>query len=1546
MNSTKQTQRWQRFLIVFVFLMTLYNILPTIIYYSKPLDQPISSSQAEKIAQEFSSRALSASDQTEEWVRAFLEGLKITPKSIKKNTQDPTLLHVEFHQAKDASTCADWIEYAGNTSIFDKSRQPIVLEKDGTTLTLGLKTIMIPDASKAPSQLFTFFQKNDENNPQRLTKEFTSYVGDRYIDFIQVMAKGSFLESEARNIAKAVMSHNTLTEEEKKEYVDPFVLRISSYLSALQASSSSTSRNLESKKNISARVLLSSLYSIRENLRDEVGSKPEESQEKKQGESTLQTVRKSLVSLLQDRLREYEASNSKVSDRLHAAMKEKLQATLQAFSKLEGIEKWNSIERDSRSNLVTWYEDAMAHLQDKKKHKSVDIEDQAIITDLSIRNPLFDRVALDISSNRIELNASQDIQALLEQEEAKDITDLQVFLREELLQQAALVSRASGEEIETVSDSTYAIPLFSTPGAASFLKLSSSELAQEMSQTLLNQVFDFWSPQSADFQEDSYPRVTIDAFAKLPRREDRKMCLLAFSPASTPLSVGHILKPSSLYLILRGGKKIVDSAPSDEAKSQAIQDITALAQILQKRGFISYTGEEVKNSFGATEFLSDIIFELENFYAPYLALTKEQFQVKGRTPILEFSTFENRLRVENTIDDQEQESLVRWKEMWQSAQVAANPQEKILVPHPNRNVFLSNFAKGWKKYFRGDYSKVLHWGLDLSGGKSVKVGLYDSAMRPVTDQKDLHQAVSELYQRLNGMGVSERVIRVENNTISIDFPGSQDISSNELIQASAMYFHIVNEKFGPMNKKLHFHTQRFLQEVWNEALLTNQKDLESINKIAARRLHIARDDERISSESARALVQEGLAIRDPFEADLEAPSSAFDDSFSTIVRYKTDSSYDESALSTHPLLIVFRNYALEGANLDHVSPSYDPMKGNVLSFQVRTKDAVDTSRPNPQDALYAWTSRFCLDSIQGTPLQEFSRGQGWRMAVVLNGSVISDPTLSAAIKDSAYISGHFSQREVQRLARDLQAGSLSYTPRVLSEYNVSPELGKSERDKGIMAACLGILSVIVIMVVYYRFLGVVACVAVLVNILIIWAVMQNIEAAMTLPALAGVVLTVGMAVDANVLVFERIREELRHGAKLVFALQAGYQRAFSAIVDSNLTTLIAAFILTQFDSGPIRGFAITLIIGILSSMFTALFMTRVYFNRWVERKTDKATLSMASWFPESTRYNFFRYTKPVIILSGIVLLLGFASVSTNVRTIFGMDFTGGYALVVEVENDPTQPMSPKEKASLAFEKAGLKAGEYQIRELGEPTLLRIQLSSALDEEGKPFHKDSNTASVDKSTSEENPKITWIVQNLEKEGLVVTEQEKLALPNQWTVMSGQFSNAMRNNAIYALALSLFAILVYIAVRFEWKYAISSVLALLHDVLMTLAVLAICSKFGLNLQINLEVVGAIMTIIGYSLNDTIIVFDRVREERKLHRKMNFQEAVNLALNSTLSRTIMTSSTTLSVLLMLVLFGGPSIFTFSFVMFVGVLLGTISSLYVAAPLLVYFDRQEQEV
>jgi len=1466
----EKQKRWQLVVILMVLAWTVYNILPTVIYYSKPLSQPVDKAGAETIENKIVSRVNNLEGDAVEWVQAFCSMLGVQPTALSVDAQDPGLITLEVATERDLSKVKKFLPRAGMQVVFKPSQLYMGEVADKSVQIVRRVGIRLDQSNL--SQYFRFLKKRDETG--KPTDGYFAIARDRFVEVAYASAGPSFF---AKQLDAVLESRDQQAIEHLSGSLYDWML------------------SLESQPAIQKR-LLNTLF---------------------QGKEALSKLESTASVFLQEsqRLRGEAAKGvEERSDRsiLLAERYEKISEWLQGKKGI--IEKHLPVRRDALYRQINEAREGPA-----KQRYGIVLE----------YHPFIQFVSLDWTQDQLILDLHHDVVEILQSAEttSEQAARCRDVVNKILMNEMGLLSRESNETFED-KGASFEAALSKSPRSNGLIAFSMPALASQQSQALLGQISTEWSPESIDLQTDVYPRFEIKGYQEASK-EEKNLSLLLFSPSQSREGPEQ-LRPGSLYVILKGGMALLKADKGETVK----KDIDQLARILQQRGFVLYSGEVFGSS---SPFANDIFFELDRFYEPVLEATREEFFVPGiaKVALLECGTWEDRILAENRVDDQMQEELIKWKEAWQAAQVSLDPMDHFTVPKPTKSIFWSNLKRSWRKYWRGDESRIVRWGLDLSGGKSVRVGLVDQANDPVTNKEDLQQVSSELYTRLNKMGVSERTIRVENETIMIDFPGIHGVSAAELIKASAMYFHVVNEKFGPLNPDLAKATNTFLQDVWNEAVVTNCKDSECVNRIALRKFNAVKSGLSVD-DAIQELLDNGLFLEDPA---VPAPSTAFDDQVSIIARFEGDDP-GQWPMRSHPLSIVFKNYALEGPNLDNVHASYDPSKGNILLFGVRSSDSRGYDL-RPRDEFYTWTSQFCEEGILGTERERFSRGRGWRMAVILNGSIVSAPHLSAALRDNAMISGNFSQREVQTLSANLQAGSLSFTPKILSEVNVSPELGKMERRQGLVSALMAVVVVAAIMTVYYRFAGLVASVAVLGNLLIIWAVMQNIEAAITLPAIAGIVLTVAMAVDANVLVFERIREEFLVSKRILSAISRGYQKALSAIVDSNLTTLIAAFILTQFDCGPVRGFALTLIIGLLASLFTALFVTKYYFTGWAANPEHKE-LKMMSWI-RPQRMRFLSWKKVAFTTSALLIAVGVGFTSHSWKTMLGMDFTGGYALIVDVKQSSGE--TPKQRAEKAFLNEGVISSEIQIRELGRPTALRVQLSSSLEEEGRPFYGMlASSEGAKEYEYQKVPRLDWVVSTLEKGGLEIAPEDLPHLVQQWTAISGQFSDRMRNNALIALSFSLLAILVYIAVRFEWKYAVSAVLALVHDLLVTLSVLAIFHAFGLPVQINLEVIGALMTIVGYSLNDTIIVFDRVREDMMIYRKKRFSEVVNKALNDTLSRTIMTSLTTLAALACLVFFGGGSIFSFSFVMFVGVLLGTLSSLFIAGPLLVFFHQKEE--
>jgi len=1505
----EKQKRWHFYLILAVMILTLYNILPTVFYYSKPLKSPIDAKRAETVSNQIISRVNELEDDSKSWLEDFTKHLGIHPKSISFNKADPGVFEIAFKDIHDANLFKQFLPRAGSLIPF----VPAQLELDPTTApetsdkVVVLRQVNVYLEPSESKKLFQYVPKMTKGN---ISKGYRALINDRVSQLALAFGGDSKnavqISAIVRNTSDT--SFDDLTVSVAKEIVDIETTLGSNHPIAKRYFASFSQTDDSDRANMMQQFLT-------------------------QMDATKGRINQTREPLAAEQKKVEEKGeflNPSTAQRLST-----LDGQISALTKASEIIRQNSTAFNAGKAPLTLKE---IQTQLTKSQKSMDPKEPIQVINLQNSNPLVEALVIDWGNDRIELQLYDDVEKLrLNLDKNEEIAYQRDKLNQYLINDIARASRTSDENIAPERDG-FAVALSTLTNPQSFLTMNLGYVAGKQSRQMVDRLQGDWTPKHADLVREVFPVNDYATYKKMSS-EDQRLGLVVYAPAMHSEIPPKGFKTDSIYVIARGLENIIqkyEASPDAPTAEQLKADFGKLNRLLQKNGFIGYPG----SSYGvAKEFQNDYIFELDDYYSTLINATRENFSARGskRYAVLPFTDVEQRIITLNNIDDEIQEDLLKWRDEYSSAQVDLNVTRKYEVPPPTKNPMIENVKLGMVKYFRGDDRKILKWGLDLSGGKTVRIGLRDSNNQIVTDPEDLNQAVNELYTRINKMGVSERTIRIENNNIILDFPGSQALSAQELVKASAMYFHIVNEKFTPNNPQLRDDVNQFLQDIWNEAVVTNRKDVESINEIAWQHLGGEAQGVRARSDSAKNLFDKGLRVANPKDSKT---SHTFNDTLSKIAVQRGDD-YSAWQGQTHPLITVFNNYALEGSNLTNIQAGYDPTEGNILTFSV--KRSYDRGEGSPREDFHNWTSQFSEDRIAGTPKEAYSQGRGWRMAVILNDTITTMPNLRAALRDGGTISGRFSQREVAQLSADLKAGSLSFTPRILSEQNVSPELGETERAKGLSAALVGLILVAVAMIGYYRFAGLIAFCAVMLNLLIMWGVLQNLDAALTLPGIAGIVLTIGMAVDANVLVFERIREEFQISGRIASAIQAGYNKAFTAILDSNITTIIAALILIQFDSGPIKGFAVTLIIGLTSSMFTALFVTRYFFAGWV-RNPKNTKLNMSHWIGE-TKIDFLKWAKPAVTASLVLMIAGGYLFYNQRNVLFGMDFTGGYSLTLDLEEKAGET-GYQDIASNAILTKGAFPVDFQIQELSKPNQLRIQLGMGMEEPGHPFHGMPEILKEGPFTYEfqSNPRITWVVDALASAGLSVQQSDLDTLNKDWTMMSGQFSETMRDNALMALTIALISILIYITFRFEFKYAIAAVIALTHDVLITLGILAIFRYAGFAVQIDLEVVGAIMTIIGYSLNDTIIVFDRIREDIKVLRKLKFSEIINHAINITLSRTLMTSGTTLLVLLSLVLLGGQAIFDFSLVMTIGVIVGTFSSLFIAGPAMLYFHNREE--
>ena len=565
-----------------------------------------------------------------------------------------------------------------------------------------------------------------------------------------------------------------------------------------------------------------------------------------------------------------------------------------------------------------------------------------------------------------------------------------------------------------------------------------------------------------------------------------------------------------------------------------------------------------------------------------------------------------------------------------------------------------------------------------------------------------------------------------------------------------------------------------------------------------------------------------------------------------------------------------------------------------------------------------------MDAAVGAPIwaemtQIAAADNKRQIAVVMDSLVYSAPSVNEPITDGSSritMGGNRSTNEklaeAEGLASLLKAGSLPAPAKVVDEYTVGPSLGEANINAGIMSFIIALCVILVYMIFYYKGAGVVSNIALIANLFFLIGALASLGAALTLPGIAGIVLTIGMAVDANVLIYERIREEMRHGKGLGVAWKEGYQKAYSAIIDANITTLLTAIILFAFGAGPIKGFATTLITGIFTSLFSAIIITRlIFFSRLEKKKPISFYTEMTkNWFT-NINYNFIGKRKLFYGISGLVIVIGIVSLSTRGLD-YGIDFEGGSSFTVEFKNE-VNDTELRESLAVAFTEDGNK---------GNPTIQTVGSSGTK-------YKIQTTFMINSDDPDKDIKIG---QALEAGLAPFGEYEPEEVINVDPSISDDFRRGARNATI----LSLLVIFLYIFVRFrKWQYGVGALVAMIHDVLIVLSLFSIFwGILPFSMEINQAFIAAILTVIGYSINDTVVVFDRIREYLGEHVKSDPKVVINNALNSTLSRTINTSLSTFVVLLTIFIFGGNDIKGFAFALMVGVVVGTYSSLFIATP------------
>ncbi|MFI3331466.1 MAG: protein translocase subunit SecDF [Rikenellaceae bacterium] len=559
------------------------------------------------------------------------------------------------------------------------------------------------------------------------------------------------------------------------------------------------------------------------------------------------------------------------------------------------------------------------------------------------------------------------------------------------------------------------------------------------------------------------------------------------------------------------------------------------------------------------------------------------------------------------------------------------------------------------------------------------------------------------------------------------------------------------------------------------------------------------------------------------------------------------------------------------------------------------------------------------------------------IAIVLDGYVYSAPRVNGEITGgSSQITGDFTINEAKDLANVLKSGKLPAPARIIQDTVVGPSLGEESINAGMMSFILAFILVLIYMLFYYKTAGLVANIALIANLFFLFGVLVSFGAVLTLPGIAGIVLTMGMAVDANVIIYERIKEELRAGKGLSLSLSDGFKNAYSAIIDGNATTLITGIVLFIFGTGPVQGFATTLIIGIITSLFCAIFITRMLF---VSLLNKGKKIHFSNKFTENFLYNvsldFVKARKVTYIVSGLLILVSIVSLSTRGLN-YGVDFSGGRAYVVRFDQNVTAT-EVRESLEKVFVGGDETAESFEVKQFGGEDQMRIVTQYKYNDSSEGV-----TAEVDGLIYKALAPL--YVEAISQNDFVTNE-------NTYGIISSDkvgpsVANDIKVNSIIAVLFSLIAIALYIMLRFKkWQWSLGGIASLAHDAILTLGIFSLLhGVLPFNLEIDQAFIAAILTIIGYSINDTVVIFDRIREYQTLYPKRSMKDNINKAISSTLARTVTTAGTTFVVLLAIFLFGGEVIRGFIFALMFGVVIGTFSSVFVATP--VAFDFMKKKL
>jgi SecD/SecF fusion protein len=811
-------------------------------------------------------------------------------------------------------------------------------------------------------------------------------------------------------------------------------------------------------------------------------------------------------------------------------------------------------------------------------------------------------------------------------------------------------------------------------------------------------------------------------------------------------------------------------------------------------------------------------------------------------------------------------------------------------------------------------------GLDLKGGTSFTLGVDTDKLRdnikaekPQISEEDLNREIEKTLRNCD-----ERIVSVIRKRVDA-------MGMNEPVIQSLPKKHQVVVQLPGIDEKVRTAAKARLQGMaFLEFRLTHPRDEKLVSDLLAKDI-CPEGYEKKGNGYARLPGWAEIASKPGYAVRL-ASFGTTDGRYRFMLEDNKDGTF-----SPH---FVSRTVELTGENLESASWERDPLKGG---FCVNFRFDAEGGRK---------FSVLTRNYKANGPKNKTPRGRA--IAIVLDDTLISAPTINDVISTSGQITGKFSLEEARQLAADLNAGALPAPLKIEAETSIAPTVGEDAIKSGISAAIIGFVLVALFMFIYYWWAGLVANVALFLDVVLLptaLVLVANILGVfahdpsmggggsinlpvLTMPGIAGLVLTLGMAVDANVLIFERIREEFQNGENTGKAIANGYGRAFTAIFDSNLTTIITGMILFVVGTGPVRGFAITLTAGVVISMFTAVVVTRLVFD-YTLKSSETKPLKMLQFF-KNPKIDFLKYGKKTLIASAVIVAVSLGifafRVKTNPASVLAVDLTGGTSIVFNVTQDSSkQPTEGAIRKTLAsFDNAATI--QYQRGGVGNTTILVKTGETAETVKGK-------------AVGDVGAHITKMLVNAFPDAQISSASVE--------EVGSSVGADLKKSGTMAVVFSLIAILVYVGFRFKFGFGLGGLVALAHDALISLGLFSLCGR-----QVSLIVITALLTIIGYSINDTVVVFDRIREQLARNKRASFTDICNTAINACLGRTTITSLTTFFAVLALFAFGDGSIYDFALTMLIGIVAGTYSSIFVATPVMFWWykgkrpDFEDEEV